>query len=110
MVVLYGSSRVGKSSLLTYLTDTYFNAVPLEAAGALKVCVGTEMLHDYRQNMESGEPLISFANANALMDYLFVAPLRLACAARGASAFRAQVRGVFSDTVKQVRGKCAGTE
>lgn len=101
MVVLYGSSRVGKSSLLTYLTDTYFNAVPLEAAGALKVCVGTEMLHDYRQHMESGEPLISFANANALMDYLFVAPLRLACAARGASSFRAQVRGVFSDTVKQ---------
>lgn len=80
LAILYGPSRVGKSSLLNYIANEYFNdeyCPNSKCNSIMQIRVADEQFskNDYVTNMLSdGEPL-HFESSTQIIDYLFCAPL-----------------------------------
>lgn len=83
LAILYGPSRVGKSSLLNYIANEYFNdeyCPNSKCNSIMQIRVADEQFskNDYVTNMLSdGEPL-HFESSTQIIDYLFCAPLLVA--------------------------------
>ncbi len=82
LAIIYGPSRVGKSSLLNYVANEYFNNYCVECGcnSVIQVRIADEQFskNDYVTNMLSdGEPL-KFESTAQIMDYLFCTPLLIA--------------------------------
>ena len=82
LAIIYGPSRVGKSSLLNYIANEYFNdyCTNSERSSIMQIRVADEQFskNDYVSNMLSeGEPL-HFESSDQIIEYLFCAPLSIA--------------------------------
>lgn len=81
LVVIYGPSRVGKSSLLNYIAKSYidvYRAQPEhENSAVLSVMIAGGGNDDYRISMLDGQPTAE-GDSMQLFQYVFLAPLRLA--------------------------------
>lgn len=82
LAIIYGPSRVGKSSLLNYIANEYFNDYcPNSGCNSImQIRVADEQFskNDYITNMLSdGEPL-HFESSAQIIEYLFCTPLLIA--------------------------------
>lgn len=82
LAIIYGPSRVGKSSLLNYVANEYFDnyCTACGCKSVMQVRIADEQFskNDYVTNMLSdGEPLV-FKSTAQIMDYLFCTPLLIA--------------------------------
>ena len=82
LAIIYGPSRVGKSSLLNYIANQYFNDYCSNSGrnSIMQIRVADEQFskNDYVSNMLSeGEPL-NFESSGQIIEYLFCAPLSIA--------------------------------
>ena len=82
LVVIYGPSRAGKSSLMNYISNDYidFYCSRSEHSDVSIVSVmiaGEGNTNDYDKDMLNPTQTISSYNANQMMEYLFLAPLQL---------------------------------
>ena len=83
LVMIYGPSRVGKSSLLYYVSNQYVQEYSMMNTDMAIMCtmVADEQCskNDYRLSMLDGKELI-FDDEFQIMDYLFITPMRIAFA------------------------------
>ena len=83
LVIVYGPSRVGKSSLLNYVSNQYVKeySVSHPDKGIMSTMIADEQnsRNDYEFSMIDGEEL-SFNNATQIMEYLFIVPMMIAFA------------------------------
>lgn len=81
LVIIYGPSRAGKSSLLNYISNQYVQEYALlhPETAIMSTMIADEQYskNDYKFHMLNGEPL-SFENAGQIMEYLFLAPMAMA--------------------------------
>jgi hypothetical protein len=80
LVVIYGPSRVGKSSLMNYIANDYINEYA-ERENQSILCIGiADDRHgnDYEEDMLNGQEKVSFDPSFDVLRYLFISPLKLA--------------------------------
>ena len=82
LVVIYGPSRAGKSSLMNYISNDYIDrycSMPehSDVAVASVMIAGEGNTNDYNNDMLNPERSIGNYDANQMMEYLFLAPLQL---------------------------------
>lgn len=80
LVVIYGPSRVGKSSLVNYISNEYIEEYSRnENKGIVAISIADDRHgNDYNVNMIYDDENVSFENAYELLRYLFISPLRIA--------------------------------
>lgn len=80
LVVIYGPSRVGKSSLVNYISNEYIEEYSKnENKGIVAISIADDRHgNDYNVNMIYDDENVSFENAYELLRYLFISPLRIA--------------------------------
>jgi len=82
LAIIYGPSRVGKSSLLNYVANEHFNnyCAKCECKSVIQVRIADEQFskNDYVMNMLSDGESLQFESTAQIMDYLFCAPLLIA--------------------------------
>lgn len=82
LVVIYGPSRAGKSSLMNYISNDYIDrycSMPehSDVAVVSVMIAGEGNTNDYNNDMLNPERSIGNYDANQMMEYLFLAPLQL---------------------------------
>lgn len=82
LVVIYGPSRAGKSSLMNYISNDYIDlycSMPEHAdVSVVSVMIAGEgNTNDYNNDMLNPAQAIGSYDANQMMEYLFLAPLQL---------------------------------
>ncbi len=82
LVVIYGPSRAGKSSLMNYISNNYialYCSMPehSDVAIASVMIAGEGNTNDYSNNLLNPEHILDGYDANQMMEYLFLAPLQL---------------------------------
>lgn len=83
LLIIYGPSRVGKSSLMNYINNEYvleYQKTPQNrCTSVLTVSIADERnKRDYSVNMETDAELSKFGNTDWVFDYLFLSPLKIA--------------------------------
>lgn len=80
LVVIYGPSRVGKSSLVNYISNEYVEEYSRkENKGIVAISIADDRHgNDYKVNMIYDDENVSFENTYELLRYLFISPLRIA--------------------------------
>lgn len=83
LVVIYGPSRAGKSSLMNYISNDYIDSycsMPehSDVAVVSVMIAGEGNTNDYNNDLLNPEQAIGKYDANQMMEYLFLAPLHLA--------------------------------
>lgn len=82
LAIIYGPSRVGKSSLLNYIANEYFNDYcPNSGCNSImQIRVADEQFskNDYVTNMLSDGESLHFESSAQIIEYLFCAPLLIA--------------------------------
>lgn len=95
-VVIYGPSRVGKSSLVNYISNDYIK-VYSEQEGKSVIAIGiADDRHgnDYSDDMLNEQQKVSFDNVSDILRYLFISPLKIAFASgSGKSRMRCKYAG-----------------
>ena len=82
LVVIYGPSRAGKSSLMNYISndyiDSYCSMAEHEDTAVVSVMIAGEgNVNDYNNHLLNPEQMIGHYNAKQMMEYLFLVPLQL---------------------------------
>ena len=83
LVVIYGPSRAGKSSLMNYISNNYIKfycSMPEHSdVAVVSVMIAGEgnIKNDYNNDILNPEKNIKKYDANQMMEYLFLAPLQL---------------------------------
>lgn len=82
LVVIYGPSRAGKSSLLNYISNDYIDfycSMPEHSNVAVVsvMIAGEGNTNDYNNNLLNPEQSIGGYDANQMMEYLFLTPLQI---------------------------------
>lgn len=82
LAIIYGPSRVGKSSLLNYLANDYFADYCAQSGcnSIMQIRVADEQFskNDYHFDMLSEGTPLKFDSSSQIMEYLFCAPLNIA--------------------------------
>lgn len=82
LAIIYGPSRVGKSSLLNYLANEYFDdyCKNSDRTSVIRIRIADEQYskNDYDNNILTDGELLHFENSTQIMQYLFCAPLQVA--------------------------------
>lgn len=80
LVVIYGPSRVGKSSLVNYISNEYILEYSKEERKTVVAIAIADDRHgnDYNDNMIDENEKVSFENTSDLLRYLFINPLKIA--------------------------------
>ncbi len=83
LLILYGPSRVGKSSLLNYIRNKMIDDLDTEESNLKDrtltfISVADLFNHDYIKNMIDASPLTDIETPEQIMDYLFISPLKIA--------------------------------
>lgn len=106
LVMIYGPSRVGKSSLLNYVSNQYVHEYSARNPDIAVMCtmVADEQCSksDYKLSMLDGKEL-TFDNEFQIMDYLFITPMRIAFAEKSNIQQRRRCKYVgekFSESIK----------
>lgn len=106
LVMIYGPSRVGKSSLLNYVSNQYVHEYSAKNPDIAIMCtmVADEQCskNDYKLSMLDGKEL-TFDNEFQIMDYLFITPMRIAFAEKSNIQQRRRCKYVgekFSESIK----------
>ena len=94
LVVIYGPSRVGKSSLINYISNEYLTEY---AKRENKTVVGISIAddrhgNDYNKNMIYENEKVSFENASDLLRYLFMSPLKIAFGSESRLKLKSRMR------------------
>ena len=82
LAIIYGPSRVGKSSLLNYLANEYFDdyCKNSDRTSIVRIRIADEQYskNDYDNNILCDGESLHFESATQIMQYLFCAPLQVA--------------------------------
>lgn len=82
LAIIYGPSRVGKSSLLNYLANEYFDDYCKNSnrTSIVRIRIADEQYskNDYDNNILCDGEALHFESATQIMQYLFCAPLQVA--------------------------------
>lgn len=88
LVVIYGPSRAGKSSLMNYISNDYIVSYcsmhsHSDVAVISVMVAGEGNINDYNNSLLNQDQAIGGYDANQMMEYLFLAPLHLAFGTSG---------------------------
>ena len=78
LLILYGPSRVGKSSLLNYIRNELIVNLAKDDRPIMHISVANQFNEDYQKNMIDASDLDSFTSHEQILDYLFISPLKIA--------------------------------
>ena len=107
LVVIYGPSRVGKSSLLNYIRNDYAKEFSdVEKKSVLTIGIADDNnSDDYSKNMLDENLEVSFDDTRSVLRYLFIAPLKIAFSSEPEMRIKSRMRcrykrERFSDTMR----------
>lgn len=94
LVVIYGPSRVGKSSLVNYISNEYIRDYSVHEDKSIIAIGIADDRHgnDYCDDMLNDEEKISFDNSSRLLRYLFISPLRIAFGSESRLRLKSRMR------------------
>lgn len=104
LVVLYGPSRAGKSSLLNYITNQYLPDYAKEFPQKAVLCVTIgDNIADYEWSIVSKREPVDFSDSNQILSYLFLSPLEVAFRQKYAVTRKERCRIVNGEFPERVR-------
>ncbi|MDE5700027.1 MAG: hypothetical protein K2I96_21910, partial [Lachnospiraceae bacterium] len=108
LVIIYGPSRVGKSSLLNYVSNQYVLKYSEMHPDTSIICtvVADEQCNkkDYEISMLDGKALF-FDDEIQIMDYLFITPMRVAFAEKRNIQQRKRCKNVGEKLSESIKGE-----
>ena len=98
LVVISGPSRVGKSSLVNYISNEYVSEyADKEARTIVSIGIADDRhQNDYNVNMLNDEEKVVFDNSSDLLRYLFISPMKIAFSSEARFKLKSRMRCVIA--------------